>query len=78
MALLISRSTIKGDNLIERMVEAKMKLRYAGPEWSFLALLGSENYDRLFEQIDLNHEPLVCGMADYSQRLYTLSFSVRC
>ena len=36
-----------------------MNLRYVGPEWSFLALLGSQNYQRLFKTIELHHEPLV-------------------
>ena len=36
-----------------------MALKYAGPEWSFLAINGKENYDELFKGgIDIHKEPL--------------------
>ncbi len=49
---------VEGDQLLWRMKEAGFSLRYIGPEWSFLAISDSINYDALFDQIELHKEPL--------------------
>ena len=38
--------------------KTEYKLRYLGPEWSFLAIFGKDNYDTFFTQIDLYKESL--------------------
>lgn len=41
------------------MVTANFNLSYEGPEWSFLAINGKENYDALFKGgIKVRNEPL--------------------
>ena len=45
--------------LLSQMNKAGFSLKYAGPEWSFLAINGKENYDNLFTGgIDIHKEPL--------------------
>ena len=41
------------------MVMANFTLSYEGPEWSFLAINGKENYDTLFKGgVKVRNEPL--------------------
>jgi len=56
---------IKGDHLIKSMLRAnekrqeKYKFRYIGPEWSFLAIWGKDNYDNFFQGgVRIEKEPL--------------------
>lgn len=52
--------TIVGDNLLKSMKRStqNFKLKYIGPEWSFLAILGKKNYDKYFDNILIVEEPL--------------------
>eukprot|EP01119_Soliformovum_irregulare_P011628 TRINITY_DN2936_c0_g1_i2.p1 TRINITY_DN2936_c0_g1~~TRINITY_DN2936_c0_g1_i2.p1 ORF type:complete len:869 (-),score=182.80 TRINITY_DN2936_c0_g1_i2:122-2692(-) len=51
---------IKGDHLIRSMLRKPdgPKLRYIGPEWSFLAILGKDNYDTFFKEVNIQEEAL--------------------
>eukprot|EP01103_Thecamoeba_quadrilineata_P002511 TRINITY_DN12460_c0_g1_i1.p1 TRINITY_DN12460_c0_g1~~TRINITY_DN12460_c0_g1_i1.p1 ORF type:complete len:968 (-),score=127.20 TRINITY_DN12460_c0_g1_i1:63-2966(-) len=53
---------IIGDSLLKSLVRSDYKLHYVGPEWSFLAMNGKENYESLFNKIELEFESL---LADY-------------
>lgn len=51
---------IEGDSLVKSIQRSPYMgpLTYVGPEWSFLAIHGSKNYDTLFKRIHLKEEPL--------------------
>ncbi|KAG2383489.1 hypothetical protein C9374_004160 [Naegleria lovaniensis] len=51
---------IEGDSLVKSMQRSPSMgpLTYIGPEWSFLAIHGSKNYDKLFKRIVIKEEPL--------------------
>ncbi|KAL9652332.1 hypothetical protein ABK040_011989 [Willaertia magna] len=51
---------IEGDSLVKSIQRSPDMgpLTYVGPEWSFLAIHGSKNYDTLFKRIHIREEPL--------------------
>ena len=54
------------------MVAGNYSLHYSGPEWSFLAINGKSNYDRLFSAgIDVFTEPLD-GSVKHSVLIFSL------
>lgn len=54
-------TAIAGDHIIRAMKrnnKVSYKLRYIGPEWSFLSIWGKENYDTFFDKVEIKNEPL--------------------
>jgi hypothetical protein len=52
---------IAGDHLVramKRSSQADYKFRYIGPEWSFLAIFGKQNYDTFFDNVRIERESL--------------------
>jgi len=52
---------IAGDHLVrsmKRSLKREYKLRYIGPEWSFLAIFGKKNYRDFFQQVKIERESL--------------------
>ena len=49
---------LRANKQLETQGKSPFRLRYYGPEWSFLAVFGKENYDTFFTQVDLFHEAL--------------------
>jgi len=52
---------IKGDHLVKSLLRApsaNYKFKYIGPEWSFLAIFGKDNYDTFFTQVQIEKEAL--------------------
>jgi len=52
---------IKGDHLVRSMLRSQhnpYKFRYIGPEWSFLAIFGTDNYKTFFQDVNIQREPL--------------------
>jgi hypothetical protein len=41
-----------------RSVAERYKFRYIGPEWSFLAIFGKDNYKTFFEDVNIQKEAL--------------------
>jgi hypothetical protein len=51
---------IQGDHLVRSMLRSTKdyQLRYIGPEWSFLAMFGEENYNVFFKEVRIEKESL--------------------
>jgi hypothetical protein len=52
--------------LLDRMVDAGMSLKYEGPEWSFLAINGRNNYAKLFKGGIKTHKEALDGSVKHS------------
>jgi hypothetical protein len=52
--LIFLGDPINGDHLVRSMLRSNtgnFKFRYIGPEWSFLAIFGKNNYKKFFQEV---------------------------
>jgi hypothetical protein len=52
---------ILSDHIVKSLNRAygpSYSLKYIGPEWSFLAIFGKDNYDTFFSEVRIEREPL--------------------